>query len=69
MGNRVWYPNPRRTAVHALRDLFVREKVNDGTLLVQYVPTKDNIADILTKATNRQVFMRLREKLCFKERL
>jgi hypothetical protein len=48
-----------------LRNLFVREKVNDGTLLVQYVPSKENIADILTKATNRQTFMKLREKLCF----
>jgi hypothetical protein len=47
-----------------LRDLFVREKVNDGTLLVEYVPSKENLADLLTKATSRLIFFKLRDKLC-----
>jgi hypothetical protein len=46
-----------------LRDLFVREKVTEGVILVEYVPSKENIADILTKVLPKDQFFYLREKL------
>lgn len=33
----------------------VRERIDDGTLKLSYVPSTLNIADVLTKATSRKV--------------
>jgi hypothetical protein len=49
------------------RTLFIREKVQDGTIMIEYVPTSENVADILTKVTNKQTFLKLREKLGLKK--
>ena len=32
---------------------FVREKFNDGVIDVTYVPTKENVADLMTKAATK----------------
>lgn len=42
---------------------FVRDKVAQRGLRVQYVPTKDQIADILTKGLSHPRFSTLRDKL------
>ena len=39
---------------------FLRENVQSDKVTLQYIPTKDNIADILTKPLERQKFSRLR---------
>lgn len=42
---------------------FVREKVSSGAFQVQYIPTKDQIADIMTKGLTSLRFQFLRDKL------
>lgn len=46
---------------------FVREKVERGNLLVNYVPTADQYADVLTKALSSKRFAVLRSKLAVSE--
>lgn len=41
----------------------VRERVSTGQMRFQNVPTKDNVADILTKPLRENLFLRLRDKL------
>ncbi|CAH9106732.1 unnamed protein product [Cuscuta europaea] len=43
---------------------FVRERVGHGDLLVQYAPTKFQLADIFTKSLAPQQFLFLRDNLC-----
>lgn len=42
---------------------FVRERVLDGEILVNYIPTEDQTADILTKALGRTKFTFHRTRL------
>lgn len=35
---------------------FIKEKVDEGTICMTYVPTKEQTADILTKGLSRQDF-------------
>ncbi|KAK2968892.1 hypothetical protein RJ640_013235 [Escallonia rubra] len=42
---------------------FVRECVTNGSLYVHHINTKDQLADILTKALNRRQFLHLRSKI------
>ncbi|KAK2985951.1 hypothetical protein RJ640_017579 [Escallonia rubra] len=42
---------------------FVRECVTNDSLRVHHINTKDQLADILTKALNRQQFLHLRAKI------
>ena len=46
-----------------IRDLVVREKEIEGLLEVTKVSTHDNVADILTKALDREPFVKLRRLL------
>ena len=45
------------------RHLKIRELVLDAILRVQYVASKDNIADIFTKPLDKKTFIPLRTKL------
>ncbi|KAE9271784.1 hypothetical protein PF008_g30263 [Phytophthora fragariae] len=42
---------------------MIAEFVDDGALIVKYVSTTENVADIFTKALGPQRFEYLREKL------
>ena len=42
---------------------FVREKVAAGTLRVQFIPSRDQLADIFTKAVGREALDRLKYDL------
>lgn len=42
---------------------FIREKIISKSILVQHIPSHDQIADILTKPLSFQSFTRLRNKL------
>ena len=42
---------------------FIKEKVDEGTLSIQYIPSAKQIADILTKALLRPSFNKLVVKL------
>ncbi len=42
---------------------FIRDLIEEGTIKLHYVASKNNKADILTKALNRVKFKKLRIKL------
>ena len=52
-----------RTKHIDIKHFFVRNHVRDKNVKFRYVPTQDQLADILTKATSPVVFNRLRERL------
>ena len=57
-------PVMHRTSKHIeIRYHFVRERVQDGSLKLVFIPSSENIADIPTKATRRHVFLYLRDKV------
>lgn len=45
-----------------LRYKWIQEKVESGEFKIEYVSTKDQIADIFTKALTKEVFERLRSR-------
>jgi hypothetical protein len=51
----------KRTKHIDVRHHFIRERVESGDIALKYVATKDQLADLLTKALKRDVFQRLRE--------
>ena len=55
-----------RTKHIDLRHFFVREHVAKQTVRIIYVPTGDNLADLLTKPVNQQIFLKLRDILLTK---
>jgi len=52
-----------RTKHIEVRNFFVREHVRRRKVTLHYVPTADQLADILTKATKPDVFSRLKSRL------
>jgi hypothetical protein len=52
-----------RTKHIDLRYHFIREAVQDGKISVSYVPTEENVSDILTKAHAKPKFQRFVELL------
>jgi hypothetical protein len=48
--------------IHAF---FIREHVNKKEVILEYVNTKDQLADILTKCTKKIVFTRLINQLIY----
>ena len=46
-----------------LRYHFIHEAVEDGKIVVKYVPTDDNILDVFTKALPKPKFQRMVELL------
>ena len=42
---------------------FIREKFNDGFIDIMYVPTGDNVADVMTKAVTKGKIDRFRKIL------
>ena len=56
-------PVMHRASKHIeIRYHFVREKVQDGSLKLVYIPSSENIADVLTKSTRKNTFIYLRDK-------
>ena len=47
----------------AIKYFFIRDYVADKRIKVVYISTKDNVADILTKSTSRQIFRKLQPTL------
>ena len=42
---------------------FIKEKIEDGTICITYVPTTQQVADVLTKGLPRPLFEKLIDKL------
>ena len=56
-------PVMHRSSKHIeIRYHFVRERVQDGSLKLVYIPSSENIADVLTKSTRKHTFTYLRDK-------
>jgi hypothetical protein len=54
----------RRTKHLIGKQTFIRERIDNGEVKLSYMPTKDMIADILTKALPAPTFDHLKTKLC-----
>jgi len=52
-----------RTKHIDIRHHFVRDAITDGIISLKYIPTEDQLADILTKGLGRVAFQRLRDQL------
>ena len=52
-----------RTKHIDLRYHFIREAVEDGKIVVKYVPTDDNVLDVFTKALPKPKFQKMVELL------
>ncbi len=64
--------NPRfhgRTKHVDIRYHFIRDKVESKEILLKYCPTKNMVADVLTKALRRNSFERFRTMLCMSNRV
>ena len=53
----------KRTKHINIRYYFVKEKVDNGEIIIQYTPTSDMVSDVLTKPLNGSHFVRLRDLL------
>lgn len=53
----------RRTKHIAIRYHFIRERVESGEVKLCYVPTEQQLADLLTKPLGRVQVIRLRERM------
>ena len=42
---------------------LVREKIFEGVITLKYIPTKDQLADILTKCLGKSTFLYLRNQI------
>ena len=52
-----------RTRHINIRFFFIKDKIDNGELVIEHMPTEDMIADILTKPLQGELFRQLRSKL------
>jgi hypothetical protein len=45
------------------KQTFVKERIQNGDIVLQYLPTKDMPADVLTKPVEREAVVRLKRLL------
>ena len=57
-----------RTKHLDIRMQFIKEKVENGAIIVKHIRSCDNIADIFTKALSRKTFEHLRESVDTKDK-
>jgi hypothetical protein len=55
--------NHNNTKHISIKYLFVREEICDNSIVLTYVDTQNQLADILTKATSTKIFKNLSSKL------
>jgi hypothetical protein len=46
-----------------IRDCFVKEHIDNGEIVLKYVPTEDMLADMLTKPLDKAAFNRLVKRM------
>uniref|UniRef100_A0A0A9YPH4 Copia protein n=1 Tax=Lygus hesperus TaxID=30085 RepID=A0A0A9YPH4_LYGHE len=59
--------NSKRIKHIDIKHHFIREKVDEGVIKLNYVSTSEQNADILTKGLDKQSFEYLRKKICVEE--
>jgi hypothetical protein len=60
INNPVMHQRPRHIDI---KYHYIREKVKDGTISIQHMPTTDQVADILTKPLPKGSFQKLRDSM------
>ncbi len=45
-----------------IRYFFVKDKIDNNELHIEYLPTEEMVADVLTKSLQGELFKRLRNK-------
>jgi hypothetical protein len=53
----------KRTKHINIRYYFVKEKIDNGEVVIQHVPTSEMVSDVLTKPLNGSYFIKLRNLL------
>ena len=53
----------RRTRHINVRYFFIKERIDDGEIKLSYLPTKEMIADLMTKPIQGKLFVKLRNRL------
>ena len=53
----------KRTKHMDIRHAWIREHIDDGMVQVKWIPTQDQLADILTKGLSRPTFEALRRQI------
>ena len=63
----IWIKNNRNTGDRTkhidIRTSFVKEYQEDGKIIIKFVKSEDNEADIFTKNTKNIIFQRHKEKI------
>ena len=54
----------RRSKHIIVRDSFIKEHIDDGKIVLKYIPTEDMCADMLTKPLERRLFNRHVKTMC-----
>ena len=57
-----------RTRHISIRFFFIKDRIESGEIILEYKPTADMVADILTKPMQGELFRRLRDLLMGKKR-
>ena len=57
------YSNNKRTRHINIRYFYLKSKVDDGEVVLEYMPTDEMIADIPTKPLQGEKFIELRDSL------
>ena len=53
----------RRTRHINVRYFFIKERIDNGEVTMSYLPTKEMVADLLTKPIQGHLFVKLRDRL------
>jgi hypothetical protein len=56
----IWHSNTKHFRV---KYHFIRDTVREGLVKVLPIPSADNLSDVLTKATSREIFLNMRPRL------
>jgi hypothetical protein len=52
-----------RTKHISIRNFWLKDKVSQGDIVIEYLPTEDMIADLLTKPLQGELFYKFRKQI------
>ena len=53
-----------RTKHVKIRNFFIKEKIDEKTIVLEYCPTESQLGDVLTKPLQGEIFKKFRALLC-----
>jgi hypothetical protein len=57
------FSTSEKTRHIAIRYFFVKDRIDAGEVVVEYLPTEQMVADVMTKPLQGTLFRRLRDEL------